>query len=117
MFAPVALSDTSTLRCAVYSAKCSAVHKQAVRSVQAAAHNRVPKRSRSRQGSLPRSFVTCNSASAQLQSETELFLEQLEETSEEFPLSASYMKSQLVQLESQVRRLAATLHWCLRPCN
>lgn len=54
----------------------------------------------------PRPSVTCASASAQLQSETELFLEKLEEESSEVSITASDLREQLVQLESQVDDLA-----------
>ena len=50
-----------------------------------------------------RPCVTCSSTSAQLQSETELFLDNLEkESAAELP-SGSDLRAQLLQLESQVR--------------
>lgn len=62
----------------------------------------------------PRPSVTCKSAPAQLQSETELFLEQLEQESAEVSITASDLRAQLVQLESQVYDLKSfslhTLH-------
>lgn len=51
---------------------------------------------------LPRKYVTCKSAPAQLQSETELFLENLEQESAEVSIAASNLRGQLVQLEDQV---------------
>ena len=54
---------------------------------------------------LPRTSVMCKSASAQLQSETELFLENLEQESAEVSITASDLRAQLVQLENQVNDL------------
>lgn len=54
---------------------------------------------------LPRTSVKCKSASAQLQSETELFLENLEQENAEVSITASNLRSQRVQLENQVSDL------------
>ena len=64
-----------------------------------------PRTARSRKAigvALPRTSVTCKSAPAQLQSETELFLENLEQESAEVSITASDLRAQLVQLEKQV---------------
>lgn len=66
------------------------------------AHHHTAKSHRARHIALPRPHVVCKSASAKLQSETELFLEKLEEENAEVSITASDLRSQLVQLESQV---------------
>lgn len=66
------------------------------------AHYHTARSSRATDTALPRPHVVCKSAFAKLQSETELFLERLEEESAEVSIAASDLRSQLVQLESQV---------------
>ncbi|KAL3147925.1 Magnesium chelatase, variant 3 [Trebouxia sp. C0010 RCD-2024] len=62
---------------------------------------------RATQKALPHPHAVRMSASAKLQSETELFLEKLEEESAEVSITAPDFRSQLVQLEDQLHNLQA----------
>ena len=89
--------------CSKRCASCSFYSRQ---SRVAVAFSHAPHRAASKRRQRPQVIVlrcvACSSTAAQLQSETELFLDNLEkETAAEVP-SESNLKAQLLQLESQV---------------
>ena len=86
------------------SRRCAASRGH-LRKASVYAHPRIARSRKATGVALPRTSITCKSASAQLQSETELFLENLEQESAEVSITASDLKAQLVQLENQVNDL------------
>ena len=93
------------------SKRCAscAVHARPACTARAFTHTQ-PSRKRCKPIQLAsRPSVACSSTSAQLQSETELFLDNLEQETDLLPESA--LRSQLQQLEHQVGSAGATDSW------
>ena len=87
------------------SSRGCAASRGKLRQASVCAHSRTARPHKAAGVLLPRFSVTCKSASAQVQSETELFLEKLEQESAEVSIATSDLRAQLVQLENEVNDL------------
>lgn len=89
--------------------RCTPSRRQVceLRQASACASHRNARSCRATVVAWPRPSAICKSAPAQLQSETELFLEKLEQESAEVSITAADLRAQLVQLESQVYALTS----------